>query len=167
VKNGEHCFFCATHDCDGYKVFHEHFVCFGCKRGFKRRMFDEDPEYKEEWKSSACSSCSQRCVRVSETVRCPRRADTAAWKLLQRLVCNTVAFDRPGADFPDSAQDPVEKDIFKGAKAGTLAAFWRTRGLGGTLHLSDAKRKQLRVPTHNREWEDWVAYMRKTKLCEV
>jgi hypothetical protein len=148
-------------------LYSSHFVCFACNKGFKRRIFDEaNREWQETWKTTPACDCGAMPFEVSQTLRCPPKSHAAAWRLLKRLVCSTVAFPENSPEQEVCRQFP-EYDVFKNAKAGTLAYFWRQRGPGCTLHLSDAKRKQFWVPKHAREWDGWMAYMLVTKLVNL
>lgn len=61
------------------------FVCFVCRRSFKRRAEDRD--------EMACPVCGNTTIRLSRKFKPPRRADVRQWAKVEALVRLGFRFD--------------------------------------------------------------------------
>lgn len=61
------------------------FVCFVCRRSFRRPGVDRD--------EAACPVCGNRAIRLSRKFKAPRRGDIAQWAKVEALVKLGFRFD--------------------------------------------------------------------------
>lgn len=140
----ENCGYCSKRE--GYKyskcseVSHDRkMLCLACKKiwpyTFSPSIYNTNV---------VCSRCNNKGTIISHTIRIPKINNRKKWDLLKKLLYT---------------------HIFENCKSGTLGKYWYDNGgLGCTLHVNDAVRAQFKIPRHNREFDDWITYMKTTKI---
>jgi hypothetical protein len=87
-----------------------------------------------------------RPTEVSHKVCIPKKGDRQGWSLLKKI--------------NDTAS-------FKRSPKGSLAEFWYYGGgISSTSHLLKEERRQFYTPHKDRDYNEWVLFMKNTKFVK-
>lgn len=131
-------------------------VCLKCRRNSKeysvRAEINNGWEYlKKTWENGKhmykCSKCNQSMVIIPHNARIPKRKDDKGWELFEKLITG--------------------KDL-KNSRKGTLGYIYANHGgIGLSIHDLFGVGKLLWYPKKLYQYQEWVDYMKNTKIKSV
>lgn len=79
-----------------------HFVCFNCRKTYKRRLFEDIYENgdKAEEKQARCPQCGGYMADIGTEFKAPKKGDLKAWKQIEKLYQVDFTFHSCGCSGP-------------------------------------------------------------------
>ncbi len=87
-----------------YAVYKNHFACFACRKGFKRRQVHDWPDHlkpaEDELERAVCPECKQSMVNMGTDFKPPKQSDIEHWAVVEFLFKKGFAYHRGCCDGP-------------------------------------------------------------------